>query len=168
MRDAPKKTLWRCPKCGHRFVTKNLWHSCGRYRLSDHFKGKPPAIRQTFDRYVELARACGPVIVYAQKTRIVIQARVRFAGAVVRRDYLDATMWLKRRIKHRRLSRVESFGNLGYGHHFRLTNPCDIDTSLGNLMKEAYRIGQQTIINRGGRRLPSRHLHEDRGQAPPD
>jgi hypothetical protein len=63
--NAPNKPLWRCPKCGHRFVTKNLWHSCARYRLSDHFRGKPPAIRQTFDRYVELAKACGPVTVYA-------------------------------------------------------------------------------------------------------
>ena len=35
----PMRPLWRCGKCGHRFVTKNLWHSCGRYRLADHFKG---------------------------------------------------------------------------------------------------------------------------------
>ena len=83
--------LWRCPKCGHRFVTKNLWHSCGRYRLADHFKGKPPALRRTFDRFVRLAKACGPVTVYAQKTRIVLQARVRFAGAVVRSGWVGGT-----------------------------------------------------------------------------
>jgi hypothetical protein len=77
------KPLWRCGKCGHRFVTRNLWHSCGRYRLADHFKGKPRTLRQTFNRFVGLARASGPVTVYAQKTRSVIQARVRFAGAVV-------------------------------------------------------------------------------------
>jgi hypothetical protein len=32
--------LWRCPKCGHRIASKNLWHSCGHFRLADHFKGK--------------------------------------------------------------------------------------------------------------------------------
>jgi hypothetical protein len=49
---------------------------------------------------VAVARASGPVTVYAQKTRIVIQARVRFAGAVVRQRWLDAALWLKRRIAH--------------------------------------------------------------------
>lgn len=148
----------RCPKCGHRFVTKNLWHSCARYRLSDHFKGKPLAIRQTFDRYLELAKACGPVTVYAQKTRIVLQARVRFAGAMVHRDFLEATIWPKRRIDHRCLSRVESLGNLGFNHHFRLRNPGDADKSLGGLMREAYSVGsrqrQDAAAGSLTRRLP--------------
>jgi len=135
-------SLWRCPKCGHRFVTRGLWHSCGRFRLADHFKGKSRNVRRTFDQYVALARRCGPVTVYAQKTRIVIQARVRFAGAVVRVDWLDASMWLKRKIRHPRLYRTESFGKLGYGHHFRLNAPHDIDRSLAKLMKEAYVVGQ--------------------------
>lgn len=132
------KPLWRCGKCGHRFVTRNLWHSCGRYRLADHFKGKPRTLRQTFDRFAGLARACGPVTVYAQKTRIVIQARVRFAGVVVRRDWLDAGLWLKRRVEHPCLTRVESFGRLGYGHHFRLRQPADADVALARLVREAY------------------------------
>jgi hypothetical protein len=144
--DRAKRRLWRCPKCGHRFVTRNLWHSCGRYRLADHFRGKPKALRDAFDRFVALARACGPVTVYAQKTRIVIQGRVRFAGAVVRRSYLDAGLWLKRRVEHPALHRVESFGRLGYGHHFRLQQPSDIDEPLANLMREAYSIGQQNRL----------------------
>ncbi len=41
-----------------------------------------------------MARACGPVTVYAQKSRIVFQARVRFAGAVVHNEWLEATLWL--------------------------------------------------------------------------
>jgi len=85
-----------------------------------------------------VARACGPVTVYAQKTRIVIQARVRFAGAVVRRGWLDAGLWLQRRVTHLRLHRVEDFGRLGYGVHFRLTAAADIDRALVVLMREAY------------------------------
>lgn len=144
--ERTKRPLWQCPKCGHRFVTANLWHSCGRYRLGDHFQGKPKELREVFDRFVQLARACGPVTVYAQKTRIVFQTRVRFAGAVVRRSYLDASLWLKRRADHRALSRIESFGRLGYGHHFHLRQPSDIDEPLGDLMREAYSIGQQSSI----------------------
>src|SRR5262249_13151017 len=135
-------------KCGHRFVAKNLWHSCGRYRLADHFKGRPPIVRQTFDRFIELARACGPVTVYAQKTRIVVQARVRFAGAVVRARWLDAGLWLKRRVEHPCLTRVESFGRLGYGHHFRLRYPTDADEALGDVVREAYAIAGQKHAER--------------------
>ncbi|HUL70271.1 MAG TPA: DUF5655 domain-containing protein [Gemmatimonadales bacterium] len=133
-----RRALWRCPRCGHRFVTRNLWHSCGRYRLADHFKGKPPSLRATFRRWVAAARRCGPVTVYAQKSRIVIQSRVRFAGAVVQSRWLDATLWLKRRASHRRVHRIEDFGRLGYGVHFRLTEPKQIDRKIVALMREAY------------------------------
>jgi hypothetical protein len=85
------------------------------------------------------------VTVYAQKTRIVIMARVRFAGAVVRVGHLDAGLWLRRRISHSKLDRVEDFGRLGFGHHFRLTSPEDIDAELEELMCEAYRVGTQEL-----------------------
>jgi hypothetical protein len=133
-----KHELWKCPKCGHSFVTRNLWHSCVRVRLTDHFKGRPAVLRKTWNEWVATARACGPVTAYAQKTRLVIQARVRFAGAVVRVGYLDAGLWLHRRVEHPRLRRVEDFGSLGFVHHFRLEQPADIDGSLKELVLEAY------------------------------
>ena len=131
-------TLWQCPKCGHRFASRNLLHSCGNYRLADHFKSRPLVVRQLFNQWRALARACGPVTVYAQKTRIVLQARVRFAGAVVHNDWLDAALWLKRRVEHRCLHRVESFGRRGYGIHFRVAKSTDVDKDLELLMREAY------------------------------
>ncbi|HTR20731.1 MAG TPA: DUF5655 domain-containing protein [Gemmatimonadales bacterium] len=132
------RPLWRCPKCGHRFVTRSLWHSCGRYRLADHFAGKSPLVRATFRRWVSVARRSGPVTVYAQQTRIVLQARVRFAGAVVRQHWLDAALWLRRRVTHPRVHRIENLGRLGYGVHFRLSTPADIDRQLAALIREAY------------------------------
>ena len=143
-----KRPLWRCTRCGHRFVTKNLSHSCVRVPLRAHFRGKPPHRKQTWNAWVATARGCGPVTVYAQKTRLVIQARVRFAGAVVRGSYLDAGLWLRRRVEHPRLRRVEDFGVLGYVHHFRLENPTDIDAPLRTLMQEAYRVGTQDLTRR--------------------
>jgi len=138
-----KRPLWRCPRCGHRFVTKNLWHSCVRVSLAAHFDGKPRERRLTWNAWVAATRACGPVTTYAQKTRLVIQARVRFAGAVVRAEFLDAGLWLRRRATHPRLTRVEDFGGAGFGHHFRLERPSDIDADLRALVAEAYRIGAQ-------------------------
>jgi hypothetical protein len=144
MRDH-RQPLWRCPKCGHRFVTRNLWHSCGRYSLAAHFKGKPKVVREIFDRFLDLARACGPVTVYAQRTRIIFQVRVRFGGAVPKKKWLEARLWLKRRAEHPCLRRVESYGRLGYGHYFRLAQTSDVDMQLAELMREAYLVGEQAL-----------------------
>jgi hypothetical protein len=119
-----------------------MWHSCSRHSLEEHFAGKPTELRKAFDRLVELAEAFGPVTVYAQKTRIVIQARVRFVNVVVRKRWLDAGVWLKRRVEHPRLTRTESYGRLGYGHHFRIESPADVDERLADFLREAYEIGQ--------------------------
>lgn len=143
-----KRPLWRCPRCGHRFVTKNLWHSCVRVSVGAHFRGKPAERKRTWDRWLATARKCGPVTAYAQKTRLVIQARVRFAGAVVRVGHVDAGLWLRRRVEHPLLQQVEDFGKLGYGHHFRLEHPEDIDLELESLMREAYRVGTQELTRR--------------------
>ncbi|HTH63163.1 MAG TPA: hypothetical protein VL563_00670 [Gemmatimonadales bacterium] len=43
----------------------------------------------------------GPVTVYAQATRIVLQARVRFASVVVHGEWLDVGLWLRRRVRQR-------------------------------------------------------------------
>jgi hypothetical protein len=126
-------------------VTRNLWHACGRYRLADHFRGAEPGVREAFDRLVALARRCGPVTVYAQKTRIVLQVRVRFAGGVVRKRWFDAALWLKRRVDHPTLARVEDLGRLGYGHHFRLAGAKDLDAAFGRLVREAYAVGRQDV-----------------------
>ncbi len=138
----PRK-LWTCPRCRHRFVTKNLWHSCVRVPLRSHFRGAAAALFPTYRAWAALARACGPVTIYAQKTRIVFQARVRFAGAVVRSGYLDAGLWLRRKAAHPKLRRVESFGSLGYGLHFRLATPADVDPALAALVREAYAIARE-------------------------
>jgi hypothetical protein len=150
---AAKPPLWKCPKCGHRFVTRNLWHSCVRVALADHFRGKPVERKKTWDQWLAAARECGPVQSYAQKSRIVIQARVRFAGAVVHASYLDAGLWLRRRATHPLLRRVEDYGPLGVVHRFRLEAPTDIDAPLRALMHEAYRVGTQEL--RRDRSTPS-------------
>lgn len=138
-----KQGLWKCPKCGHRFVTRNLWHSCVRVPLAEHFRGRPAERKRTFDRWLAVARTCGPVSSYAQKTRIVIMNRVRFAGAVIRESYVDANLWLRRRAEHPLLRRVEDLGKLGYVHHFRLEHTKDIDAALRALMREAYSTGKK-------------------------
>jgi hypothetical protein len=142
----PASPLWVCPRCGHPFVTRNLWHSCGQYALADHFTGKDPALLETFHRLVEVTQGCGPVTVYAQKTRIVMMVRVRFASLVVRKGSLDLGLWLTRKVAHPLLVRTEVFGPRSIYPHFRLTKPEEIDSILMDLICEAYQTGRQAHL----------------------
>jgi Domain of unknown function (DUF5655) len=134
--------LWKCPECGHRFVTANIWHSCGRYRIDDHFVARDPVVRDAFDRLDEVVRGFGPANVYAQKTSIVFQVRVRFARAMPRKRWLDGHFWLKRRVSHPRLTKVEHLLRQDWIHWFRITDPVQIDARFVRLLGESYAVGK--------------------------
>ncbi len=140
--------LWSCPKCGHRFTTKNMWHSCSNYPLEHHFEGCLPIVRSTFDRFLEVIESFGTVEVIPQKTRIAVQARVRFASCVTRKKWLVASLWLTRRVSHPRLQRVEELGPTTFSHQFRLDSPDDLDLPFCALVEESYAVGLRKHLSR--------------------
>ena len=138
--------LWTCPRCQHRFVTPNLWHSCVRRTLDDALAHTTPDARAAFDRFVELAARCGPIEVIAQKTRIVIMGRVRFAGAQVLRDRVRLNVALTRRIEAPWVERVDAYGPRWNAHRFAARSTADVDaiSELPALLCEGYRdLGMQ-------------------------
>jgi hypothetical protein len=74
-----EKPLWTCPKCGAKFVEKNMWHSCGRWTVEKFLEGKSAQAWQLFDAFVSTARKCGPFELALSKTEVAFMARVRFA-----------------------------------------------------------------------------------------
>jgi hypothetical protein len=134
--------MWQCPVCGQTFVTRNMPHSCQVVALDDHFAGRPAALREAFDAFVAAARENGPVTVNATKSRITVQARMRFAAVEPRRDYLRAHLVLKREIANERLA-VEHLEPDYYLHRFTLTAPSDVDDELKTWLAEAYHVGAQ-------------------------
>ena len=143
----PKPPLWTCPKCGHRFISRNLWHSCRRFPLRTVLGGIPPAHRAIVTHFRALLRACGPVIVYGRRPRtIVFQVRVRFAGLHMRQGWVEAGLWLERRATHPCLHRTASLrtiGSHGYAHYFRFTDVAQLDRAFEALAREAYVVGAQ-------------------------
>jgi hypothetical protein len=125
-----------------------MWHSCSSYDIEQHFEHCEPHVRETFDVFLAVVEACGPVEVIPQKSRIAIQAEVRFAGCVVRRKWLLANLWLTRRAAHPALQRIEEFGPRSYGHQFRLDSPEGVDDRLRRLVQEAYQVGLRHHLQR--------------------
>jgi hypothetical protein len=110
--------------------------------LDDHFVGRPRA-RQLFDAYVAALEREGPITISVSKTRIEIMTRARFTGAVVRRDYLRSSLWLKRRVDSPRFVKIEHFGGKDWGHTFEIRDERDLDEELMALLREARRVGDQ-------------------------
>jgi hypothetical protein len=136
-RRKPGRALWPCPKCGQTFVTANVWHSCVNVPLDEHFSYKPPALRETFDAFVQAARRNGPVTLRSVKTRIALQANTRFAAVTPRKCDLHCHVILDHARQQPPVRKVEKVGN-SYVHSFILAEPDDIDERVQQLLADAY------------------------------
>jgi hypothetical protein len=122
-------------------------HSCVTVPLDELFARSTSAARATFDAYVAMIERCGPIEVIGQKTRIVIMARVRFAGATVLRDSVRLNIALTRQIQAPWVEKVETYlGGRWNAHRFRVWSPDGLAAipGLPELVCEGYRdLGMQ-------------------------
>jgi hypothetical protein len=122
-------------------------HSRVTVPLDELFARSTPAARAAFDRFVALIERCGPVEVIGQKSRIVITARVRFAGATVLRDRVRLNIALTRRIDAPWVERIDTFmGGRWQAHHFVVASPVELESipELPAIVCEGYRdLGMQ-------------------------
>ena len=137
------RELWTCAECGRRFANRNQAHACGRHTLEAHFAGRPPEIRALYEALLERVRACGPVTVLPEKTRIAFAARMSFAVAVPRRAWLDGHLVLARRVESPLFRRIDSLSPRNHVHHFRLHTAADLTPAFDTLLREAYAVGEQ-------------------------
>lgn len=123
-----------------------MWHSCRVVGLDEHFRGKPPIIRELFHAWQEYVERFGEFTVLPQKTRISFQTRVRFAGAVIRRDYVQCGFWLKRRVTSLPdiFEPVEFIPPHYFVYRFRLADERQLRTrGLRAMIRESYELGWQ-------------------------
>jgi hypothetical protein len=136
----PDKPLWTCPKCGRRFISRNLWHACGDYSVEGFLQGKGPRPRELFQRFEELIAECGPYEVAPAKTRVAFMGRVRFAGVqTVSERGMTVAFALPKPMPHPRIRKVEEIAPGWYGHTMRVTSPEELDDELLGWLRESYR-----------------------------
>ena len=135
--------LWTCPRCRRRFANRHQAHACGRHDLAHHFAGKPPIVRALFNAVRREVRACGPVTVLPEKTRIAFQVRMSFAQVTPRADRLDGHVVLARRYPRPRFVKIESISPHNHVHHFKLYGIDEIDDEFRSWLREAYEVGAQ-------------------------
>jgi hypothetical protein len=122
-------------------------HSCVTVPLDELFARSTPDARAAFDAFVTLVERCGPIEVIGQKTRIVIMARVRFAGAVVLRDRVRLNIALTRVVEAPWVERIDTYlKGRWQAHHFVVRSPAELAaiSELPALVCEGYRdLGMQ-------------------------
>ena len=151
MTDPP---LWHCPKCGARLVSRNLWHSCGRFTLEALFAGSPAGVLAAARKYAKLLASLGDVQVLPQKTRLVAVARVRFAGLYPHKDHFLASFALHRWLTSPRIVKTIDYGPRWRAHFVRVSSAADLDDELRAWLQESHDIvGLQADLaeRRGGR-----------------
>jgi hypothetical protein len=123
-----------------------MWHSCGSYSLEELFARSEPHVLPLFRQFEALVRQCGPVTVIPQKSRVVFQVRVRFAGAIPRRSYLQCSFGFHRRLDHPRFFKIEQYAPRWFGHHIRVRDAAQLDDELMAWIREAYAVGEQRPV----------------------
>lgn len=131
-------------------MSANIWHSCTAFSLDELFARSTPAAREAFDAFVTLIERCGPIEVIGQKTRIVIMARVRFAGAVVLRDRVRLNIALTRQVEAPWVERIDTYMKGRWNaHHFAVRSADDVAAipRLPELVCEGYHaLGMQESL----------------------
>jgi len=149
MQGSGTPTLWKCPRCGARLISKNLSHSCGAFSVERFLEGKTGIGRDLFGRFAAMIALCGPYEVAPAKTRVAFQGQVRFASVNrVGHDCIDVHFVLPRPLDSPRLLRVEHVGKL-YVHHLRLRDEREFDRELSDWLRCSYlEYGQRGWLTR--------------------
>ncbi|MET0780749.1 MAG: DUF5655 domain-containing protein [Microbacterium sp.] len=143
-REGNVAAMWRCPRCGRTFATRNQTHTCAPLgELDRHFGSSSPAVRAIFERIVDVLNGIGPFTVLPEKTRIAFHVRMSFAAVMPRRNWLTGHLVLDRRIESPRFTRIETYSPRNILHAFRLLSPDEVDSEFAQWLADAYRVGEQ-------------------------
>jgi len=149
-------SLWICPSCGARLITRNLSHSCGRWTLEALFAHSTPDTLDLARAYTTILQSLGDVQVLPQKTRLVCVARVRFAGLTPRKEGFLANFALRRWLDSPRVVKTEDYGPRWRVHHVRIRSDSDLDDELRTWLQESHdQVGVQDDVSLGQRTKPS-------------
>jgi len=152
MARASLPPLWTCPRCGAKFVSPNMSHSCGRWELGALFAKSDPHVFELFQKFRRMVKDCGRSTMIPQKTRVVFMVRMRFAGATVRKSHLRIGLILERPLSPEpRLVETLAAAPRCYAHYFKIERADQLDESIAALIREAYDSGTQKNFQRVGR-----------------
>src|SRR5262245_55993668 len=105
--------------------------------VAQHFAGKDPTVRATYERLLDFARTLGPVTEEAKKTSIHLVRDTAFAGVATRRSSLILTLKSAKDIRSPRIEKREQASVNRWHLEIRLEKPAQIDRQLSAWLEAA-------------------------------
>jgi len=116
-------------------------HSCTRHGLGDVFRDKPVYVRALFDRFRAMVDERGPTTMIVYRDRVGFMVRVRFCGAIPKRDHIELAFWFIKREDNPRFSKIETIATNAHVHRAEIRNLEELDGSVHRWIDVAYRVG---------------------------
>lgn len=133
--------MWTCPKCKREFVNKNQAHSCARYPLENHFKGKKDLAKPLFEEFVKrIEKKIGKIKVESLACCIHLVSGSTFAAVWARKDRIKIDFRLDYKIANPRIRREVRMSANRYLYYLDLTDKSEIDAELLSWLKEAHNL----------------------------
>jgi hypothetical protein len=110
------------------------------HTVDNHFAGKPPAVREVYDRLLAALRTIGPVREEPKKTSIHLVRSSALAGVEVRRDYLLVNIKSSSPIESPRVTKPERLSARRFHQKVKLSSPEEVDAELQRWLADAYEL----------------------------
>jgi len=110
------------------------------YTVDDHFAGKSPAVRETYDRLLAALGTIGPVAEEPKKTSIHLVRSSALAGVEVRKDYFLLNIKSDAPIDSPRVTKAERLSARRFHQKVRLASPDEVDAELLGWLAKAYEL----------------------------
>lgn len=108
--------------------------------VAQHFEGKAPNVRATYDKIVAMARKLGPVTEDPKKTSIHLVRSSAFAGVATRKNALILTLKSQTDIESARIRKHEQASAKRWHLEVRLEEPAEVDSELARWIKLSYEL----------------------------
>jgi Domain of unknown function (DUF5655) len=113
------------------------------WTVERHLRDKPEQVVELYNRFIQLAEACGPFSYSVAKSAITLKGSRRgFAGLTPRQTSLTGYLDLQRRVVDPRIQRSNPYTKRLFVHHFRVVAPEELDDEFAAWLSEAYAVGQ--------------------------
>jgi hypothetical protein len=133
--------MWTCPRCKHKFLSRNQSHSCGKYSLKKFLEGKSEKMQTLFYELLTHFESIGSFELHPVKTRVALLKLMRFAAInKIGTDFIDGHLVLTKPYEAECFRRIENLNDRFFVHHFRIRASADIKM-LTRYMRLAYDVG---------------------------
>ena len=112
----------------------------GEFTVLEHFQGKNPSVRATYDKLLTALRRMGPVVEEPKKTSIHLVRKTAFAGVATRKDYILLTIKSDFKRPSPRIHNAEQVSVGRFHLEVKLLSPADVDSELVSWLRESYEL----------------------------